>query len=143
MSWLLPFGSFSKGDSDMKRVSIAALPSVVVAALFALATLHAQQHPADHQRDTAKPAAPAAAQTDAVAEIFCPTMKTGQLCSHGTTEALQLSGAKADQWLAAVRKYNRAVDLATKQLQADAKTVLTPQQVAEVQRWFALGLNPE
>jgi hypothetical protein len=89
-----------------------------------------------------KPAAPAgeAAETP---EIFCPTMKTGQLCSHGTTDALQLSGAKANQWLNAVRKYNEAVDAATKQLQNDAKTVLTAQQAAELQRWFAVGLNPE
>jgi hypothetical protein len=70
-------------------------------------------------------------------------MKTGQLCSHGTTEALRLTGPKAEQWVAAVRRYNRAVNEATSQLQADAQTLLTPQQAAELNRWFAVGMNVE
>lgn len=112
----------------MKRGLFTCLTAVVFVTAGALA-VYAQQRPAEHQHE-----AP---------EIFCPTMKTGQLCSHGTTAALQLSGAKADQWLAAVRRYNRAVDDATKQLQLEAKTLLTPQQIAEVERWFAVGLNPQ
>src|SRR5579862_3690626 len=100
----------------MRRTSISAVAIVAMTALFAWATLHAQQSPAVHQHDMPMPPGmvmPAAGQSDAVAEIFCPTMKTGQLCSHGTCDALHLSGVKADQWVAAVRKYNRAVDLAT------------------------------
>lgn len=114
----------------MRRGLFTFLTATVFASAFALA-LQAQR-PAEHQHDAQK-----------VPEIYCPTMKTGQLCSHGTTEALQLSGATAEQWLAAVRRYNRAVDEATKQLQLEAKTVLTPQQLTEVERWFAVGLNPQ
>jgi len=70
-------------------------------------------------------------------------MKTGQLCSHGSADALKLSGAKAEQWVALVRKYNKAVDAATVQLQKDTQGLLTPAQSKELARWFALGLNPQ
>jgi len=70
-------------------------------------------------------------------------MNTGQLCSHGTADTLELSGAKKDAWVAAARRYNKAVDEATKQLQEDAMALLTPAQMAEVERWFAKGLNPQ
>jgi hypothetical protein len=70
-------------------------------------------------------------------------MKTGMLCSHGTSDALGLAGSNSEVWVAAVRKYNRAVNEATQQLQAEAKLMLTPAQMAEVQRWFAVGLNPQ
>jgi hypothetical protein len=32
---------------------------------------------------------------------------------------------------------------ATQQLQAEAKEILTPAQMTEVERWFAVGLNPQ
>jgi len=35
------------------------------------------------------------------------------------------------------------VDEATKQLQAEAKSLLTPAELTEVERWFAKGLNPQ
>jgi hypothetical protein len=108
------------------------LAAVVVVGVLALVALEAQQRPEEHQHDAEK-----------AQEIFCSTMTTGQLCSHGTADALQMSGAKRDEWLAAVRRYNKAVEDATKQLQVEAKTVLTPQQLTEVNRWFAVGLNPQ
>jgi hypothetical protein len=48
--------------------------------------------------------------------IFCPTMKTGQICSHGTAASLHLQGPKSEAWVALARKYNRAVNTATEQL---------------------------
>ena len=123
----------------MKHEIIGGIAIAGLIAVLALGVLHAQQHPAEHRQ----------AQTTATSgdegpgTIFCPTMKTGQLCSHGTADTLALSGAKRDAWIAAARRYNKAVDEATKQLQADAKVLLTPAQRAEVERWFALGLNPQ
>ena len=91
----------------MKRVLIASSSLVAVTALFVVGTLHAQQRPAQPHDMTkmAMPAAPAGSEAE-TPEIFCPTMKTGHLCSHVTTDALQFSGPMADPWLAAVRKYN-------------------------------------
>lgn len=110
---------------------------IVVAAVVALGmgSLYAQQHPADHQ-EPAKPAAKAD-----VPEVFCATMKTGALCPSGTVSTLHLTGQKQQQWLTAVQKYNDAVTNATKQLQTDAKGVLTPAQIAQVDKWFAVGVN--
>src|SRR5262249_49499054 len=116
--------------------------SFTVLAVGSLSAQKAQPKPADHQHD-AKPAAAAPAAAEATPMIFCPTMKTGQLCSEGTATQLQMTGEKLEKWLLAVRTYNRAVNAATLQLQSDTKDVLTPAQIAEVERWFAIGLNPE
>ncbi len=124
----------------MKRILVGCGFTVVLMGALALGRLYAQPNPADHQHAQA---ALAATAKDEEPGVFCPTMKTGQLCSHGTSDLLQLSGDKKDQWVAAVRRYNKVVDQATLQLQEDAKTLLTPEQSAEVQRWFAKGLNPE
>jgi hypothetical protein len=110
----------------MKRAALTVLAVAALTAVFSLGVLSAQQPP------QAEPQ-----------EVFCSTMKTGQLCSHGTTDALKLTGPAAEQWVAAVRKYNRAVNEATVQLQKEAQTVLTAQQLAEVNRWFAIGVNKE
>jgi hypothetical protein len=75
--------------------------------------------------------------------IFCPTMKTGQLCSHGTMNILQLKGEKGDQWLTLARKYNKAVDAATLELFKDAESTLTKEQLDLLKAWFAVGLNPQ
>ena len=127
----------------MKRLVFA----FTIAALM-LATPYAQQH--DHGAQAAsapKPAASSAARPAAAAEhppdVFCETMKTGQLCSTGTTTLLGLTPEKRDAWVAAVRTYNRAVNAAITALQADAKTTLSPAQIAEVNRWFAIGINPQ
>ena len=130
-----------KGDQQMKRRIIEGTSIVGWIAVFALGVLHAQQHPAGHQHPAAQ--TQAAPSSEAPATIFCPTMKTGQLCSHGTADALALSDAKREAWIAAARRYNQAVDEATKQLQAEAKSLLTPAELAEVERWFAKGLNPQ
>lgn len=112
----------------------------------------AQQH--DHsqmqmsQGSNSTPAATTAATGTSVAlgeenSIFCPTMKTGQLCSHGTAQVLGLKGADAEAWQVLARKYNKAVDAATVQLFKDAETSLTPKQVELLKAWFAVGLNPQ
>jgi hypothetical protein len=75
--------------------------------------------------------------------IFCPTMTTGQLCTHGSANNLGLTGAKVDQWRAVARKYNGAVEAATGQLLKDAEGILTPEQLAHLKKWFAEGLNRE
>jgi hypothetical protein len=128
----------------MKRM--IGITVVTLGASLALSTLHAQQDHSQHQaaapaKTQAQPAA-AAAEAE-MPEVFCGTMKTGQLCSHGTSSALGLTAEKAAAWVAAVRKYNRAVNEATVQLQNEAKTTLSPAQIAEVERWFAVGMNPQ
>ena len=98
-----------------------------------LVTLDARQRPASSQQS-----APARAP-----EVFCNTMQAGALCPTGTVSVLKLSGPKADQWLDAVQKYNDAVEGATRKLKADARNILTPAQMAELDRWMDKGLNPE
>jgi len=123
-----------------RPIAVAILVSGVL-----LGIANAQQH--DHAAPTAAPAKPAAApRTAGLAEpqeVFCGTMKTGQLCSHGTSTLLGLSADKSVAWLTAVRQYNNEVNAAITALQAQAKTNLSPVQVAEVNRWFAIGINPQ
>jgi hypothetical protein len=76
-------------------------------------------------------------------EVFCNTMQAGALCPTGTVSVLKLTGPKIQQWLDLVNKYNESVENATKQLKADAKGVLTPAQLAELDRWMDKGINPE
>jgi hypothetical protein len=76
-------------------------------------------------------------------EVFCNTMQAGALCPTGTVSVLKLQGPKIQQWLDIVGKYNDSVEGATKQLKADAKGVLTPAQMAELDRWMEKGINPE
>jgi hypothetical protein len=100
---------------------------------------------AQQEHDHSAPAAPAAKMAGAehAPEIFCGTMKTGQLCSMGTTTLLGLTPEKREAWLAAIRQYNNAVNAAITALQAQAKSNLSAPQVAEVDRWFAIGINPQ
>ena len=109
------------------RVGIA-----VIAVGLSMATLDARQRPASQQ--TAVAGAP---------EVFCNTMQAGALCPTATVSILKLSGPKVQQWMDAVGKYNGAVLNATQQLKADAKSVLTPAQIAELDRWMDKGINPE
>ena len=106
----------------------------------ALATPSAQQ---SGRQGQAKPATKpqAAAKPTEPQEIFCATMKTGLLCTWGTTSALGLTSERRAAWLKAVNNYNRAVGQATAALQTEARAVLTPAQMAEVDRWFAAGMN--
>src|SRR5688500_3397373 len=102
------------------RVGIA-----VIAIGLSLATLDARQQPA------AAPAAP---------EVFCNTMQAGALCPTATVSILKLSGPKVQQWMDAVGKYNAAVLNATQQLKADSRSVLTPAQLVELDRWMDKGI---
>lgn len=110
---------------------------ILLAAAFAS---YAQQH--EHAAPPNK-APSTAAQEKPDIDIFCSTMKTGQLCTHGTANNLGLTGQKQEQWVAMARKYNKTVDAATLQLFKEAETVLTPQQLAQLKAWFAVGLNPQ
>ncbi len=129
----------------MKTIPVQVLALSVMA--FGFGTIQAAQqhdHGAPAKTAAGKPAPSAPATTAAEPhELFCGTMKTGQLCSHGTTTALGLTAAKRDGWLAAVNKYNKAVNDATVALQSEAKGVLSAAQMAEVDRWFAASVNQQ
>jgi hypothetical protein len=75
--------------------------------------------------------------------IFCPTMKTGQLCTEGTTNILGLKGDQQKEWVELARKYNHSVDAATLQLFKDSEGLLNPDQQRLLKAWFAVGLNPQ
>ena len=113
-------------------IAIFRLGVAVIAVGLSLATLDARQRPAERQQPAA--AAP---------EVFCNTMQAGTLCPTGTVSVLKLSGPKVQQWLDLVNKYNEGVENATRQLKAEAKGVLTPAQIAELDRWLDKGINPE
>jgi len=74
-------------------------------------------------------------------QIFCEGKSAGQLCGEGTVNALKLSGEKKVAWSEAAKRYNTAVEAATKQLLQDAKATLTPDEAAAVEKWFAKGIN--
>ena len=120
----------------MQRAKTIVLLVGVIALAANIATFAQQHDHAEHQNQ------PGAAADDDVA-IFCPTMKTGQLCSHGTSNVLQLTGDKQQKWIKMAQKYNRAVNAATMELFKDSEGVLTPAQQTQLKAWFAIGLNPE
>lgn len=111
------------------------LTSGALAACLAVVNLRAEQRPAARQSTETSAAKPP--------EIFCDTMQTGTLCPTGTVGLFKLSGAKAESWLTAVGRYNKAVMDATQQLRGDVKGLLTPEQLLELDRWFRQGLNTE
>jgi hypothetical protein len=121
----------------MRNILAQSIAIAVVLSGAAIGTIYAQQH------DHAAPAAAPAATAEHRPEIFCGTMKTGQLCSLGTATLLGLTPQNREAWLTAVRTYNREVNAAITKLQAQAKTTLSPAQVAEVNSWFAVGINPQ
>jgi predicted transglutaminase-like cysteine proteinase len=108
----------------------------VVLAMFSGATLTFAQDHSQHQMSATE-------QVGEPEHIFCPTMKTGQLCTHGTAANLGLTGEKMEEWRAIARVYNQRVNAATEQLFLDAEATLTPEKVALLKAWFAVGLNPE
>jgi len=107
--------------------------------LLAAFASYAQQH--DHTAQPKTASGTASEKPDI--DIFCSSMKTGQLCTHGTANNLGLTGQKQEQWVELARKYNKTVDAATLQLFKDAEGVLTPTQLAQLKAWFAVGLNPQ
>src|SRR5207247_4377053 len=118
-----------------KAATVVLLVGVI--ALVVNIASYAQQHDhAEHQNQSA-----ASASADDDVAIFCPTMKTGQLCSHGTANVFGLTGSKQEKWVEIARKYDRSVDAATLQLFKDAESVLTPAQMVQLKAWFDWGLN--
>ena len=75
--------------------------------------------------------------------IFCNTMKTAQVCSHGTAAILGLDEKDTVIWTGWARKYNKAMNDGTEQLFKDASTILTPEQMTLLKSWFAIGWNPQ
>ena len=71
-------------------------------------------------------------------EIFCGTMKTGQLCSLGTATLLGLTPENREAWLTAVRAYNREVNAAITRLQAQA---MPPEQQPIVDRDYVVVVD--
>ncbi len=120
----------------MKRLVLA-----LIVGSFALATPYAQEH--NHSAPATTAAAKPSAAVEHPPEVFCGTMKTGQLCSMGTVTLLGLTPEKREAWIAAVRTYNTAVNEAIVALQGQAKGNLGAAQVEEVNRWFAIGVNPQ
>jgi len=74
-------------------------------------------------------------------EVFCSHLSSGQLCLSGAPNILKLDGTKKEQWLAAAREYNKSVGASTKQLLAQAKAILSPEEYATMEKWFDKGLN--
>ena len=111
--------------------------SLVLAGNVALYAQH------EHASTETPAVAPSTVISEEMEHIFCPTMKTGQLCSHGTAATLQIQGEKVDAWVAMARKFDRAVNTATEQLFTDAETILDAEQMAELKAWFAIGMNPQ
>lgn len=103
----------------------------VIAAVMGIALLSAE---AQNSSPTQSPSA-------AKQEVFCEGLSAGQLCPTGSSAVLRLEGAKKERWLAATKKYNDAVDVATKTFLAEAKATLSPQEYASVEKWFDKNLN--
>jgi len=76
------------------------------------------------------------------AEVFCDGLSTGQLCLSNAPKVLKLDDAQKQRWTEAARQYNKAVDVATKQFLEQSKPILSPGQLATMQKWFDTGLNP-
>ena len=75
-------------------------------------------------------------------EVFCDGLSTGQLCLSNAPAVLKLTDTQKRQWTEAARQYNKAIDGATKQFLEQSKPVLSPEQVASMQKWFEMVLNP-
>jgi len=76
-------------------------------------------------------------------EVFCAHLSTGQLCTPGTARIPRLDGSKRDPWNEMARRDNEAVAAATRQLLEDAKTTLSPQEFAMVEKWFGHEINEQ
>lgn|GEM_PF-5688162 len=67
---------------------------------------------------------------------FCPVKSPGQLCTHGTADLLKLEGVKREQWIAAVRRYNKQVQDGQARILEEARGILTPEQTTLVKSFF-------
>lgn len=124
---------------NMNRNVVTLASIAVLGALFGVGMLFGQEHGAGHGAT----AVGKSSGGDMSQAIFCPAKSTGQLCTHGTSDVLKLSGTKRQSWTDAQNRYNKAVEAATKQLLEDAKATLSPEEYTQVENWFAKGLNPE
>jgi len=95
------------------------------------------------QKTTSMPGAKNEPKNAERKEIFCPDMKTGQLCPDSTAEILGLKGPQAEAWKVILRKYNKSADDAALQLQKDSAIKLTHDQMEVLEAWFAVGWNEE
>lgn len=121
----------------MKMIRVG-LAGVVLLGLISVGVFYGQEQYSaaqQHKMDMSK--------AEGSGTVFCPMKSTGELCRMGTVNTLKVTGAKKQSWTEAVNRYNKAVDAATKQLLEDSKTTLSPEQYAQVEKWFAKGLNPE
>lgn len=116
------------------KVTRATLNSAVLIAtmLVGTAVVVAQSHTATHQAQQKAPEL----------EVFCSHLSTGQMCLSGAPNVLKLDDAQKQRWTEAARQYNKAVDAATKQFLEQSKSILSAEQFATMQKWFAQGLNP-
>jgi hypothetical protein len=120
----------------LKQIGVG-LAGVVLFGLMSAGVSYGQAHGAGQQSKMNM------SKMDMSGTVFCPGMSTGKLCPMGTVNTLKLTGAKKQKWTEAANRYNKAVDAATKQLLEDSKTTLSPKEYAQVEKWFAKGLNPE
>jgi hypothetical protein len=116
---------------------------VALAAFSCAGIAYTRQSDQDHAHMNHDHAGAQYSGNDNDTAIFCPTMKTGQLCTEGTTNILGLKGDQQKQWIELAKKYNHSVDAATLQLMKDSEGVLNPDQQRLLKEWFAVGLNPQ
>ena len=116
-----------------RKVGMAGI--LILMMTVAVGVLYSQEHGGHRVQATGDNAASA--------EVFCGHTSTGLLCPGGAPNVLKLTGEKKQKWTEALRAYNKAVDAATKQMLADSKAVLSPEEYAQVEKWFAAssGVN--
>ncbi|MSO20810.1 MAG: hypothetical protein EXQ56_10185 [Acidobacteria bacterium] len=127
----------------MIRTSLNFVPMVALLAFAFGTSAFGQDLFSEQSKESKSEAAKETSRADGKESIFCPTMKTGQVCTHGTAAILGLKGADAEEWTVWARKYNKAVDVATLQLFQDAAVKLTPKQLELLKAWFAIGWNEQ
>ena len=130
----------------LHRKLLGTVAPMIVLVILALGTTAAAQENLFNITSADREDAPMTPEQKAAGEkesIFCNTMKTGQMCTHGTAAILGLKGADAEEWTTWARKYNKAVNEATEQLFKDASTKLTPRQMELLKAWFAVGWNTQ
>jgi hypothetical protein len=116
----------------MVRSGLPLLP--LLASMAIAVTAAAQSRPAAEKQP---------ATQEARREIFCASLKTGQLCPDSTAEILGLKGPQAEAWKVIVRKYNQGAEAAATGLQKDSAHKLTPEQMEVLKAWFAVGWNEQ
>lgn len=122
-----------KTTTKMATLGLGLAMAAMIGAGVLAAQSQSREHQAQHNQQ--------AKHQEPELEVFCSGLSAGQLCLHGSPNVLKLDDAKKERWTVAGRQYNKAVDTATKQFLADAKTFLSPEEYASVEKWFDKGLN--